>query len=366
LANDFEAMATSWEDRFNEAHAVISAPGWQGASREKVVERSAADMTKVSGLSLQLQQTAAVSRRGAGRIGEAKKSALGKVRDAEQAGFVVAEDYSLSGTFTGTKEELAAKEAQAAVLRADIQHRVALLVAADREVGEQVTAASTGLADVSFADDDMPGSVDQSGGQRDGTVQQVDNITKPEAPPGFPAPESPWQYNLDLTSDILLEGGPMTAGQISNLDDVWNELHRCFNCNFPIGGAPRAFPKLGQELPLEVKIKETGVKLPFPVQVTQIERKPNEINIEFATLPGHVDGLGSTIHFMFFRQGDELHLKTNGYITGGPSAALPGALGAPGRELYTLTAKQTWQPYIDRLTYNIAKAKGYGYVMAPH
>ena len=143
--------------------------------------------------------------------------------------------------------------------------------------------------------------------------------------PRFPLPadHKPWEYNLDLTSGIEVHQPPLpglvNAGTVTSIDDVWNELHRCFNCNFPIGGAPREFPKVGQHLPLEMRIAGQQVAN-LPVEVTQIQRTGDEINIEFATLPGHVDGPGSTIHFRFYQQGGELHLGIRGYITEGPGS----------------------------------------------
>lgn len=202
---------------------------------------------------------------------------------------------------------------------------------------------------------------------RAGGLQRLDGIiapagfgSVPEAPP-FPLPETPWEYNIDITSDVETGGfsypGVHNAGQVSSIDDVWNELHRCFNCNFPIGGAPRGFPKVGDELPLEMRI--AGQKLAnLGVKVTQIERTANDIDIEFATLPGHVDGDGSTIHFHFFEQGGRLHLGIRGYITEGPGSEDIPILSPSLRTGYTQIAEGTWQPYMDRLTRHIAQAKG--------
>jgi hypothetical protein len=148
---------------------------------------------------------------------------------------------------------------------------------------------------------------------------------------------------------------------IPGVDDVWNELHRCFNCSFPIGGAPKEFPKVGDKLPLEIRM--AGQKLDFPVQVTEIQKTPDAIDIEFLTLPGHIDGPNSTIHFRFYQESAQLHLGIRGYITQGPGTGtstdpLLGPLGIPGAPLervgYTWFADNViWQQYIDRLMYNI-------------
>ncbi|MGV9802783.1 hypothetical protein ACWDTP_32500 [Mycobacterium sp. NPDC003449] len=142
---------------------------------------------------------------------------------------------------------------------------------------------------------------------------------------------------------------------------MWKELNRCFNCNFPIGGAPKEFPRVGDKLPLSVGMGSNGPNLPFPVEVTQIDKTASEINIEFKTLPGHVDGEGSTIHFRFYEAGGELHLGVRGAVAHGPGAidSFPRSLTAPLERLgYTAVGGATWQPYIDRLTSNIAAAEG--------
>lgn len=128
-----------------------------------------------------------------------------------------------------------------------------------------------------------------------------------------------WEYNIDLKSGLLLAGpGHPNAGIVAGIDDVWNELHRCFNCNFPIGSAPHDFPKVGDHIPLSVGMGSNGPNMPFPVEVTQISKTANDINEDF-----------------------------------------PMNLTAPlEREGYTGVAYITWQPYIDNLTRHIAEARG--------
>jgi hypothetical protein len=165
LAADLEAMAERCEACFAEAYAVLSAPGWEGALRDTIVERAATAKTRVDGAGHELRETASTARRGAERIRAAKKYAMEKVDEAEREGFEVGEDYSVTDTRSGgTAQQRVARAQHAAVLRADIRHRVALLVAADREVGEQVSAASAGLAEFGFPQD-VPGT----GGDHHGT-----------------------------------------------------------------------------------------------------------------------------------------------------------------------------------------------------
>ena len=201
----------------------------------------------------------------------------------------------------------------------------------------------------------------KSSGGPGGTVQAAGFGQAPQAPPRIPPPEAPWEYNIDLTSEIdgYKDGlPPVNAGAITSIDDLWNELHRCFNCNFPMGGAPAAFPHVGDELPLEIRV--AGQKLlSFPVKVTEIEKGANDINIEFLTLPGHVDGPGSTIHFHFYESGGQLHLGIRGFITQGPGSGDIPVFDNLLRTGYTEVAYETWQPYINNVTRNVAGAKGF-------
>jgi hypothetical protein len=190
-------------------------------------------------------------------------------------------------------------------------------------------------------------------------VQALDSTTLKEAPPG-PFPEAPWEYNNDYTTTVHARGPDGTVvdgGSLVSLDDVWTELHRCFNCNFPIGGAPSGFPEVGDQIPLEMRV--AGVQAAnLPVEVTQVSRTADAIDIEFATLPGHADGPGSTIHFHWTEQNGAPHLAIRGYVTEGPGSE-DGPFGAPARVGYTALAKLVWQPYIDNVVTHVVQAKGY-------
>ncbi|MFJ7958180.1 SpvB/TcaC N-terminal domain-containing protein [Streptomyces sp. NPDC096319] len=133
------------------------------------------------------------------------------------------------------------------------------------------------------------------------------------------------------------------ASEIVTVGDAWNALKSCYNCTFPINGAPKEMPKVGDKLPLKVGPKG------FPVEVTQMDFDGKEINIEYSTLDGHIDGVGSTIHFRIFEdQNGELALQASAEIIGGMGARG----GAPARGVYGGVAQITWQPFIDRLVTN--------------
>jgi len=78
-------------------------------------------------------------------------------------------------------------------------------------------------------------------------------------------------------------------------DNVFNELHRCFNCSFPVPGAPAEFPAFGQHLPL--RPSAFGICQDAPVAAQPYD--PSHV-IRLIALPGHFDGEGSTVDFTFF------------------------------------------------------------------
>jgi hypothetical protein len=80
-------------------------------------------------------------------------------------------------------------------------------------------------------------------------------------------------------------------------------LYNCFNCLFPVGGAPRQFPSYGQHLPLTVNMGLPGVNANFACTMAdhywQNSTNPRNqyFGWYFRSAAGHVDGLGSTINF---------------------------------------------------------------------
>jgi hypothetical protein len=368
-ADYWEGFADRLESGFSEVHNLIRASGWEGQAYDKSEARSAADKDKATEVADWLRTAAKAARAGASNERAAQSCLRYAVEDAWDAGFNVDDDGTVKDVGSGgSAAERATRQAQAEALAGNIRQQAVQLVGLDTQIGSGITTALGDLTGFTFdeptgisSDDTVvrDGTDERFDGQQRGHAQQVDHTTPLPEAPGQPFPEAPWDYQLDLTSSDVLTDEPLlpSAGSSVSIDDVWNELNRCFNCNFPIGGAPKEFPKVGQELPLEIKV--AGVKQNFPVRVTQIENTSEEINIEFVTLPGHFDGPDSTVHFRFFRQDGELHLGIRGHITGGPGS-LPGPLGAPWRGFYgRLIAPQTWQPYINNLTEHISKAQGH-------
>jgi hypothetical protein len=336
--------AVMWEEHFSALVDQIGMPGgtrWRGEAADAAFTRAYSDRLSVIGQADQLHEAARIARTGADDISWARDSVLRLVDAAESAGYVVGEDFSVTKPGTFPPAAAALLQAQAQAIAHELRTSVGTLVATDTALATKLTAATSTLGTTVF-----PESV----------VQAVDFK---QGPPG-PFPESPWEYNNDYTTNVKARGPDgkiVDGGSLVSLDDVWNELHRCFNCNFPIGGAPQKFPKVGDQLPLEMRI--AGAKVAnLPVEVTKIDRSADAIDIEFATLPGHEDGPGSTIHFRWSEQGGAPNLDIRGYITEGPGSE-NGPFAAPERVGYTALAQVVWQPYIDNVVTHVVQSKGY-------
>ena len=85
-------------------------------------------------------------------------------------------------------------------------------------------------------------------------------------------------------------------------------LKSCFNCYFPVTGAPRAFPVAGQLLPLKVS------GLNFECRFKRESTATNYFGFQFDATANHVDKLGSNITFEFRIVGGVRKLIVSAYI----------------------------------------------------
>lgn len=95
-------------------------------------------------------------------------------------------------------------------------------------------------------------------------------------------------------------------------------LKLCFNCHFPVAGAPRAFPAKGQRLPLKVY---AGVTFNMECTMGGVAKVGTTLfQYSFLATKNHVDGLGSSITFSF--RSDKIMYVTakvsNGWMNNAP------------------------------------------------
>lgn len=199
-ARSWSATATLWEESFEQVHQGALRPGgtlWRGKAADAAAERTFSDLLTVRGASDRLAEAADIARRGADRLGDLKRSALSAINDARAAGFTVGEDLSISdNSLTPVGPALAARQAQAERLAAEILARAAALGLADAEVAADIGAALAPLAEVAFAESP----------EGSGTVQAVDHKTAPAE--SKPLPEDPNQFHdqwNELSADEKLE-----------------------------------------------------------------------------------------------------------------------------------------------------------------
>ncbi|MGW7021960.1 hypothetical protein OG754_16725 [Streptomyces decoyicus] len=90
-------------------------------------------------------------------------------------------------------------------------------------------------------------------------------------------------------------------------------LHDCFNCSFPVKGAPKKFPKENQRLNLEACATFFACK-DAPVRYHGIGTMKNAWY--FTAEKGHFDGKGSKVYFNFYTDSKGyLKLHVEGYVT---------------------------------------------------
>jgi hypothetical protein len=136
--------------------------------------------------------------------------------------------------------------------------------------------------------------------------------------------------------------------------DLHTRMHSCFNCIFPVTGAPKAFPTPGTDLPLTVSaVGIPGVAtLNFHCTFGQeqyLTANPLYPNGDFAfyfnAAKGHVDGLGSMISFDWWTgasdpvAGEKMRFTVTASIVNSNPAGVP-------RAVYEAGAKSTWAKFV--------------------
>jgi hypothetical protein len=156
------------------------------------------------------------------------------------------------------------------------------------------------------------------------TVTQVVDISDPSIV--YPvALATSWAYTMDFNVE---RNGP-TA--------IWNYMHGCFNCFFPVDGAPHNWPSLGQDLPLTV----LGIGNFHCTYNWEDNFLPVGFDFRFESASGHVDGDGSMIQFTVTDDGSPTHLQV--------FAITQNDFPEPVKATYMLGAQQTWQQFADNI-----------------
>lgn len=175
----------------------------------------------------------------------------------------------------------------------------------------------------------------------DGTLTQVVDLDSPGIE--FPVLMDPaWTYGYSY--DISLKSVAQTR----------NMLHNCFNCYFPVEGAPAAFPSPQQYLPLIVR-PFAGAPVMwdfscyFNFEQYVVFEGYTYFNYSFQASSTHVDGYGSWISFDFGPRDDSqppayagTRMVVNAYIVNDDPVGL-------GRPAYTFAAYNNWLAFANNI-----------------
>ena len=133
-ANHWTTTADHWEDAFTQMRNQAQTIGWVGEGGDALRTRTSGDLAIVTPKTDELRSAAQIARTGAGNISAAQRRALYAVEDAENEGFQVGEDLSVTDTRTSrTAAEQAARQAQAQAFAGDINQRVAQLLGVETQ-----------------------------------------------------------------------------------------------------------------------------------------------------------------------------------------------------------------------------------------
>lgn len=154
------------------------------------------------------------------------------------------------------------------------------------------------------------------------------------------------QWSYTHTAIARMGNGALVDGS-ETPSDVYQELRRCFNCSFPVSGAPRAYPSSGQMIRLNAS-PFSFINLPAPVRFYPLVPNSRNPDWYFVAQTGHFDGAGSKITFDFY--------KPTGYpVRIAISATVKVDNGGPANAANAYVAKSTWNVFINNLILNIRR-----------
>ncbi|WP_061009944.1 hypothetical protein [Mycolicibacterium mucogenicum] len=215
-ATHWRSTAAHWESHFETIHNGMLRPGgttWEGTAADAAAERSWADLVKVRGAGDALYAAAGHATTGAGDIAWAKRQVLDAIAEAEEAGFTVGQDFTVTDkSADGLLRSAAGRQQQAQAFATEISTRVQALAALDKQVATQITAALEPLETVQFSDE----------AKNAPTVQAVDYHHFKQDGPASPPPPPPGPSSSDIRSvlDQLPKGTTPDIREVRSPEDL--------------------------------------------------------------------------------------------------------------------------------------------------
>jgi len=235
-ASDWTMTATQWEGHFGTLHRATMSPGgsaWDGAGADAAQERSFADLVNVRGIADTLREAAAIARRGADELHYLQRNAMSAVAEAEEAGFSVGEDLSVTSRQTGGGPLAEAQRASLAEYHAmNIGARAAELGTADNTVAATISAATAPLSGPHFVEAAIDARPPHN---TNGSIQAVDFKEGPPIPdPGLPGDSvgnggGPTATDIKGVIDKLPEGNKPWIREVrtpQDLENLWKWMRQ--------------------------------------------------------------------------------------------------------------------------------------------
>jgi hypothetical protein len=214
------------------------------------------------------RDAASVARQGQDWLEAGQREALNAIDDAERDGFQIGDDYSVHDTRqVSSRTELAERQNQAQAHSDYIRHRVAHLIANDRQITTRLNETTAKFGTLTF--DEPAGSTDA----KNGRVQSVDNTTTtPSTTSTAPMPEC----DLDEIAKLHRKVDDLDRREhaLRSKIDAFNKLPHDFNVNDPSQvEAAKAYEAqrdvlvkqrnalAHEELELGRDLKECGIKM---------------------------------------------------------------------------------------------------------
>lgn len=152
-ASSWRTAATASEDAFAQHRQNIDAPGgttWTGDAKDAALDRVTKDVAVVGRQGGVLREAAGLAENGAYDIKAAKDKAVDAITAAENDGFNVAEDLSVTDSRAYDIDTVADRNRAAAEHAEDIRWAAEQLVQADKLVGTRLQAKATDLDGIRF------------------------------------------------------------------------------------------------------------------------------------------------------------------------------------------------------------------------
>lgn len=192
VAAHWTETAQTWEGQFTTIHNGMLRPGgtlWEGTAADAAADQTFGDLVAVRGAAHALHSAAVIARNGADGIAWAKRQVVTAITEAEDAGFTVGDDLTVTEKSQGWLRISESRKRQMQEFATEITSRAKTLVSVDNKVAGQITAALSALEGLSFPD--------KGKSSHEPTVQMVDNKFK-QSPDPAPAPRPPGPNGEDI------------------------------------------------------------------------------------------------------------------------------------------------------------------------